>query len=173
MLKKQILLLSEIYPPASGGSGRWFSEIYPHLPDNRCIAVTHTHKDWEEYDRKNQSIDMHREDLFIRDRAPCSVNSLVRYFTILRSVKKTAKRNKTTQIHAARPLHEGLIARLIARNLKIPFVCYVHGEDLSIALTSRQLKLATNFILKGAARIICNSKFTNDLLLKSFLVSKH
>jgi phosphatidylinositol alpha-1,6-mannosyltransferase len=172
ILKKQILLLSEIYPPASGGSGRWFSEIYPQLPDDRCTAVTHTHDGWEEYDRKNPSIGMHREDLFIRDRAPFSINSLLRYLTILRTARRVAKRNNVTQIHAARPLHEGLVARLIARSLKIPFLCYVHGEDLSVALTSRQLKLSTNFTLEGAAKVICNSQFTKSLLLSSFSVSQ-
>ncbi|MDB4621391.1 glycosyltransferase family 4 protein [Rubripirellula sp.] len=165
--------MSEVYPPASGGSGRWFSEVYPHMTECGCIAVTHQHLGWQHYDNQQTAIDVHRENLFMTDRAPGSISSLLRYHSIFRTVKRIARTQGITQIHAARPLHEGLVARFVSRSLKVPFLCYVHGEDLSIALTSRQLRFATKFILQAAGTIISNSEFTRTLLLENFPVNQN
>ena len=36
-----ILLLSEIFPPTSGGSGRWFYELYRRINDKQVFVYTH------------------------------------------------------------------------------------------------------------------------------------
>lgn len=35
-----ILLLSEIFPPKHGGSGRWFYELYRRLPNGVVTVLT-------------------------------------------------------------------------------------------------------------------------------------
>ena len=68
-------------------------------------------------------------------------------------------------IHAARPLSEGLIARAVKLTSGIPYVCYVHGEDVNVAMTSRELRILTGSVLKHCDRVIANSSFTQQLLL--------
>jgi phosphatidylinositol alpha-1,6-mannosyltransferase len=73
-------------------------------------------------------------------------------------------------IHAARPLSEGLVARMVRLRTGIPYCCYTHGEDINIATTSRELKWLTRRVLRGANAIIANSNFTRELLLKDWNV---
>ena len=73
-------------------------------------------------------------------------------------------------IHAARPLSEGLVARMVRFRTGIPYCCYTHGEDINIATTSRELKWLTRRVLRGANAIIANSSFTRELLLKDWQV---
>jgi phosphatidylinositol alpha-1,6-mannosyltransferase len=47
----------------------------------------------------------------------------------------------------------------------IPFLCYVHGEDVNSASTSRELAWLTRRVFRGAACIIANSRNTRQILL--------
>jgi len=38
-MSKKSLLISEIFPPTNGGSGRWFWELYTRLPRNEYMIV--------------------------------------------------------------------------------------------------------------------------------------
>jgi phosphatidylinositol alpha-1,6-mannosyltransferase len=39
-MQKNILVLTENFPPKSGGSGRWFYELYTRLLDYQITVVT-------------------------------------------------------------------------------------------------------------------------------------
>jgi phosphatidylinositol alpha-1,6-mannosyltransferase len=71
-------------------------------------------------------------------------------------------------IHAARPLSEGLVARMVRFRTGIPYCCYAHGEDINIATTSRELRWLTRRVLNGASAVIASSRFARDLLLKEW-----
>src|SRR4051812_25814215 len=47
------LLISEIFPPAAGGSSRWFGEIYRRLPRDRYVIAAGQHERQEDFDRRN------------------------------------------------------------------------------------------------------------------------
>ena len=164
----RILLLSEIYPPATGGSGRWFSEIYPKLTLQNANCLVNAHTDATKHDEMFAGGKVQRADLTMRDRAPFSLASARRYLEIYNLVKRAAKHGKYNQLHAARPLFEGLVCFAVAKRLRIPYACYVHGEDVSVARTSRQLKLVTKKVLNAASLIICNSKFSKEMLLNEW-----
>jgi phosphatidylinositol alpha-1,6-mannosyltransferase len=75
-------------------------------------------------------------------------------------------------IHAARPLSEGLVARAVKLATGIPYWCYVHGEDVNVAKSSRELRALTRSVLAGSQRVIANSSFTKDLLRQDWMVSE-
>ena len=104
----------------------------------------------------------------MRDRAPLSLHSLGRYIDVFRLVQRQIKQIDCQQIHAARPLFEGLVSYAISKRYGIPYICYVHGEDVSVARTSRQLKLVTNKVLGAASLIICNSEFSRQMLTEDW-----
>jgi phosphatidylinositol alpha-1,6-mannosyltransferase len=47
----------------------------------------------------------------------------------------------------------------------VPYVCYVHGEDVSTAATSGELRWLTRRVLLGADFLIANSRSTERMLL--------
>ncbi|MDB4695142.1 glycosyltransferase family 4 protein [bacterium] len=168
-----ILLLSEIFPPQSGGSGRWFSEIYPKITQFKTHCMVQQQAEQAAYDQRYPDQQILRCNLQMKDRAPLSLSSARRYASIARLVRKNARKLKVNQLHAARPLFEGLTTRLVNTTLRLPRVCYVHGEDISVAATSRELRLATSYALGGKATIVANSVFTQKMLTKDWKINSN
>jgi phosphatidyl-myo-inositol dimannoside synthase len=163
------LLLSDIFPPKTGGSGRWFWEIYRRLPRTEFRVAAGEHPEAAAFDATHD-LRVFRLPLEMRNRAVSNWGSLKHYFRTARAVRRLAKQEGVRMIHAARPLSEGLVARMVRFRTGIPYCCYTHGEDINIATTSRELAWLTRRVLRGANAIIANSGFTRDLLLKEWRV---
>jgi phosphatidyl-myo-inositol dimannoside synthase len=67
-------------------------------------------------------------------------------------------------VHSARCLPEGVMALAIKYGAGIPYACYVHGEDVACASTSRELSWLTRRVLRGAEFAIANSRNTERIL---------
>ena len=164
------MVLSEVFPPQNGGSGKWLWEVYERQPTgNYLMAVGDLHgTDSRDQDYPQEIV---RLDLAMPFRGISQTDSLKHYTRQFRTIRRLAIANDVKMIHAARPLSEGLIARAVKFATKIPYLCYVHGEDVNIAMTSRELKILTRSVLKHCSSIIANSSFTRELLLKDWGVS--
>jgi phosphatidylinositol alpha-1,6-mannosyltransferase len=71
-------------------------------------------------------------------------------------------------LHAGKCLPEGLLAWLLKRWCGVPYICYVHGEELTLAATSRELAWLTRRTLHGAKFVIANSRNTEELLRENW-----
>ena len=80
------------------------------------------------------------------------------------------KREGITAIHAGRNLPEGFIAYLVRRMTGTPYLCYVHGEDVGVSATSRELAWMTRRVFAGASLVIANSRNTRAMLLDGWRV---
>ena len=98
-----------------------------------------------------------------------SVTGLVFYARTLMRILRL-KPSGLSQIHCGRTIPEGFIGLLLARLLRKPLLCYVHGEDIEVARTSRELTWIVNRVLRGADRLICNSQNTKSLLMEHWHV---
>lgn len=163
-LASAALVLSEVFPPQKGGSGRWLWEIYGRLPEQHFqMVVGQTNQPHAADDAYSQAI--HRVDLSMAFRGVANFNSIRRYVSIIRTVRKLALQNRVSELHASRPLFEGLVARSVKLLTGIPYLCFIHGEDVNVAMTSRELRLLTSSVLKNASKLIANSTFTQKLLI--------
>ncbi|WP_349343063.1 glycosyltransferase family 4 protein [Marinobacter sp. MMG032] len=159
-----ILLLSEIFPPRHGGSGRWFYELYRRLEPGTVTIVTQ-----DNADPADQRVDaefpqrIHRTAMASPSWGLLSATGLYFYARTLMRVLRL-KPNGLSQIHCGRTIPEGFIGLLLARLLRKPLLCFVHGEDIEVARTSRELTWIVNRVLRGADRLICNSQNTKSLL---------
>ncbi|SFD90834.1 phosphatidylinositol alpha-1,6-mannosyltransferase [Marinobacter sp. DSM 26671] len=165
-----ILLLSEIFPPRHGGSGRWFYELYRRLEPGTVTIVTQ-----DNADSADQRVDaefpqrIHRTAMASPSWGLLSVTGLVFYARTLMRILRL-KPSGLSQIHCGRTIPEGFIGLLLARLLRKPLLCYVHGEDIEVARTSRELTWIVNRVLRGADRLICNSQNTKSLLMEHWHV---
>lgn len=158
------LLLSEIFPPVHGGSGRWFYEVYRRLdPGSFLMVVQESSQDTNEIDN-HYPHPILRESLHVDERILSNWTSIRRYQQISGRLRNIVRQHNVSSIHAGRPLHEGLVARWMNIRYGIPYLCFIHGEDINIATTSRELKILTQSILKNAYRLVANSNFTVGLL---------
>jgi phosphatidylinositol alpha-1,6-mannosyltransferase len=66
-----------------------------------------------------------------------------------------------------------LAALLLKVTHRIPYTCYVHGEDVETALTSRELKFLTGQVMRYAERIVANSQNSKRILTEKWGMPEH
>jgi phosphatidylinositol alpha-1,6-mannosyltransferase len=159
------LLITENFPPKSGGSGRWFWELYSRLPQNEYEILAGDELAAEKYD-SDAKIHILRGNLTSSEWGFKSSVGLKFYFKSALLVRKIIKQRQITQLHCGRVLPEGVIAWLLNLFTGIPYVCYVHGEDLETAQSSREQYFICGQVIKRAKTIICNSQNSANIVAK-------
>ena len=153
---KNVLLLTENFPPIEGGSGRWFWELYSRLPKDKVTIVTHDLEGGCEFD-KSHELNIIRTPLVNPEWGIKSISGLRFYFANVRKVLKLVKQHNIDEIHCGRVIHEGVTAWIVKLLTGTPFRCFVHGEDVETAATSREQSLLVKQVCKHATSLICNS----------------
>ena len=161
------LLLSDIFPPKTGGTGRLFLVIYRRLPREAFAIAAGAHPDAPAFDAA-RTLRVTRLPLEMRNRGVASFGSIRHYFRTARAVRRLCRAEGVRMTHAARPLSEGLVARLVKLRTGIPYCCFSHGEDINIARTSRELSWLTRRVLNGATAVFPSSAFARDLLRRDW-----
>jgi phosphatidylinositol alpha-1,6-mannosyltransferase len=81
-------------------------------------------------------------------------------------LSKIIRRQQVSDVHAATLLPEGFLAWMIEALIGRRYLVFIHGEELAVAASSRQLSWMANRVISGADRIIANSKNTRELILR-------
>jgi phosphatidylinositol alpha-1,6-mannosyltransferase len=157
------LLVSEIFPPAHGGSGRWFWEVYRRLPRSEYAVVAGEYPGQTEFDRTHD-LRLFRLPLARRAWGLRSPTGLMGYLRSAARLRRLVRAEGVGMIHCGRCLPEGFTAWLLSRWAGIPYLVYVHGEDITTAATSRELSWMVRRVLDGARTVIANSRSTRGLL---------
>jgi len=158
------LLISEIFPPKNGGSGRWFWELYTRLPNNEYVIAVGKAEGDKALD-KTHDLNIHRLELSSPSWGIKSLTGLKFYWRVFNKIRALIKQEKISTIHCGRCLPEGFIGYLFYKMFNIPYICYIHGEDVEAASTSRELSWIVHKILANASKLICNSQNTAQLIL--------
>lgn len=157
------LLISEIFPPRTGGSGRWFWEIYGRMPREHFVIAAGEHPQQEAFDRCHdlalRRIALHLDRWGVR-----SLSALRGYANIYRRVGRIIRKHHVERLHCARLLPEGWVAWLLKLSRGIPYWCYVHGEETNYGVLSRELGWMMRRVLRGADLLIANSHNTAGIL---------
>jgi phosphatidylinositol alpha-1,6-mannosyltransferase len=157
------LLITEIFPPQTGGSGRWFWEIYRRLPREEYVIAAGEHARQDEFDA-GHDLAVARLPLSFPGWGLRSVAALKGYWRALKQLAPLARQHQVGRVHAGRCLPEGVMALALKWWLKVPYLCYVHGEDVSYAATSREHTFLVRRVFRNAARVIANSHSTAGTL---------
>lgn len=83
-------------------------------------------------------------------------------------MQRVVLHENVTQLHCGRCLPEGWLAFMMKKLCRVPYVCYVHGEDVESAATSRELTWMVQRILANADYLIANSQNTARLLTENW-----
>ncbi|ABL00063.1 glycosyltransferase family 4 protein [Pelobacter propionicus] len=159
------LLISEIFPPKIGGSGRWFWEIYSRLDYESYIIAAGKDAFATEFDLQH-CLCCIRWPLAFSSWGLLSFSAIVQYLKLIKLLHLTVKLKHISVIHCGRGLPEGLLGWLAWKWLGIPYLCYVHGEELPTYHSSRQYKLLSQLVYANAHRIVVNSNNTHRSFVK-------
>lgn len=94
------------------------------------------------------------------------------YSQAIRSVRQLIEKERIGMLHCGRCLPEGVMALAIKLISRIPYACYVHGEDVTTATDSREYAWLVRRALKNASFVIANSQNTSRILREDWLVPK-
>jgi phosphatidyl-myo-inositol dimannoside synthase len=170
------LLISEIFPPKTGGSGRWFWELYRRLPREEFVIAAGLDPQQESLD-KNYDVRLHRIPLSLSDWGVLSFDGGRGYLRALKEVLRIVRSERIKEIHCGRCLPEGWIGWLVKQWYGIPYVCYAHGEDVNLLslddnpsglFSSRQLRWMMQRVLQDAKFVIANSRNTELMLRRGW-----
>ena len=117
-MTKKTLLISEIFPPTHGGSGRWMWELYSRLPYDNYIIAAGKSKGYQGFDQKT-SVNIERiniKTITWSNWAFFTVRGFFFYVTNFFRVRKLIKKHNITEIHCARCIPEGVIAYFCHKN---------------------------------------------------------
>jgi phosphatidylinositol alpha-1,6-mannosyltransferase len=165
-----VLLLSEIYPPQTGGSGRWLYEIYRRMPPDSVIVAAGKHPLAERYDRQS-GIRTVRLPLHLDKWGILGLQSATQYWRLTTRIRNLIRKHECRELHVARCLHEGFVAWILKSVYRIPYVVYVHGEETRTSATSRELTWMTNRAYGSAKYLVANSHNTARILQEEWGVS--
>lgn len=152
-----------MFPPRIGGSGRWFWELYRRCPVNSTVVLAGVVEGQERFDAR-QPLQILRAQLTFPTWGILDSDSRLLYWQAIKQVTRIVNEHKIESIHAGKCLPEGLIALALRCLLGIPYICYVHGEELSVAASSRELRIWTRLVLRSSRCIIANTYHTQRKL---------
>ena len=163
---RKVLLVTEIFPPVHGGSGRWFWEIYRRFPVDRVEILTNEVSGGSDSDKDfphpvHRLARMSASSWGVRSR-----EELKYYYRLWKKLDALVCERNISQVHCGRVIPEGLPALINKFRRGVPYTCYVHGEDVEVARTSREITLLTRLVLRHAERIVANSENTGNILRK-------
>lgn len=164
---KKALLLTEVFPPRKGGSGRWLYELYRRLPAGCAHAVAPDEEGWQEVDR-GHGLPVTRLPFRLRSWGVLDRPGLVDHLRTFWRLRRLVARVRPDVVHAGKALPEGLLAWLLKAWCGLPYVCYAHGEELLLARTSKELSWLTRRALRGARLVVANSAHTRGLLQRDW-----
>ncbi len=101
------LLISDVFPPKTGGSGRWFWEIYSRLPRPEFVIAAGEDPRQREFDRTHD-LRVTRLSLTMPAWGLCSLSGLSGYWQAVTRLGRIVKANRVTAVHCSRCLPEGM-----------------------------------------------------------------
>lgn len=156
------LVITELFLPTKGGTAVWFDEVYKRIGGKEIHIVTADVNGADAYDAHHPN-SIHR--ISLRRHRWLRPESLAMYGKLLGRSLRLALHHKFDAIHAGRVLPEGLVGLVVARLVRRPLVVYAHGEEITTWRQAGKFQ-AMVFTYKHADRVIANSDFTRDELLK-------
>jgi phosphatidylinositol alpha-1,6-mannosyltransferase len=158
----RLLVLTELFLPTKGGTAVWAAEVYRRLGGKDIHIVTADVPGAAEIDALHPNT-IHR--LNFRRVSWLRPESLAMYARLFFKSLLLALTRRVDAIHAFRALPEGLVAWAVGRLVLRPVVVYAHGEELTTWGRGRRRR-PMRFALRHADRVIANSEFTRDELIK-------
>jgi phosphatidylinositol alpha-1,6-mannosyltransferase len=173
---KKILVLTAIFPPAHGGSGKFIFELYNRFKKNSYYFLTDTIEDQTLAATEvaiSQNKIIKRVNFKTKSWSVMTFNGLCFYLKMWFKIICLTKKTKSNEIHCSRVVPEGLLALFVSKFISVDIVCFIHGEDIEIAKNSREYRWLIDKLFRKSKLLICNSLNTHDLLKKNWNTYKN
>lgn len=161
MSKKKLLLITPDFPPNEGGVARYLRAVAEHFK-SRIEVLADPHPAWSTFD-PTAGYPIYRALLLSRILWP-------RWLTSVKYLWKYRQRYDVILVSHVLPI--GTAAWFAKKFTGDPYVVFMHGMDIRLAMsTSRKRRLATK-VLKGAQLVVANSQALARELARDFGINE-
>ncbi|WP_165700479.1 glycosyltransferase family 4 protein [Alienimonas californiensis] len=161
-----VLLITAVYPPRHGGSGRWFEDLYARLGSTVVAAGPSDDPVADAVHDVASPIAVERVFFPPPGTGLIRPSSALDYMRCYRDLRRIVCRDRVAAVHAGCVLPEGLLGAALAARFRLPLTVYVHGEEVRGAALGRELNALARLTFRRASRIVANTQNTASLLDK-------
>lgn len=166
-----LLLVSEMYPPAVGGSAVLFENIYSRLQDRFDITVLTDRTKCTGDETRRDNINIERTELHKWCRGFVAREDRRQHWAVGKTIKRLSKAlsrghgNTPVIAHCGRAMPEALSALVARRLMGGPrILCWAHGEEITTARVSREYAMVMKHVYRSCAGVIANSNHTASMV---------
>ncbi len=159
-----VLLLTAVYPPRHGGSGRWFHDLYTRLGGAVVVAGPSGDAAADAAHDAASAAPVERVSFPAPGTGLLRPRDALAHLRCHRALRRIARRRGPAAIHAGCVLPEGLLGAALASRLKLPLTVYAHGEEVRGAALGRELNALAGLTFRRAVRVVANTHNTAGLL---------
>jgi phosphatidylinositol alpha-1,6-mannosyltransferase len=160
-----VLVVSEVFPPAIGGSGALLENVYRRMSGRPVrVLADDAPPGLPPY---AGPLEVRRVSMSAPDWGLVRPSSLRRHLRVARAIRQEL-RQAPAVVHCARALPEGLSAAMALAGGGGRYVCWLHGEELGFASTSRELTWLARRVYRGATAVVANSHNSARLLTRDW-----
>ena len=160
-------LLTDAFLPHAGGSRYYYYNLFRRIADlgDKVDVLTSKVNGWETFDRKAQtnSFTIERHFKPLRD---LSYSQLPKIAGPMMIAGAKSILNRPDILHCGDLYPPGLVGALLNRTLRIPFIAYSHGEEITQTDQRRFQPAIRNLVYKSANAIVANGSFAVENLLR-------
>jgi phosphatidylinositol alpha-1,6-mannosyltransferase len=150
-----MLLVTEYFAPHPGGTAVYYYELVRRMPEVHWTVVARRHPQAASFDRRQPFRIVRTPFLPIP-----KVRMAVEWVAQLLVALWVTARDRVEVVHAGQLFPVGLAVYLIHRLTSVPYVVYVHGEELTTLGRAAVAGWAIRKVLSRALAVFVNSRFT-------------
>ena len=170
---KKSLLVTLDFPPNLGGVAAYYYNICKNLPADKIVVLAPKQEGAEAFDAK-QNFTIIRENIISQfpKKMPKSMGGVlkliasIKWMSIIKHITRLVKNHGIELIQAGQVLPIGTLSLVYKKRKKIPYIFYAHGLDILLPQKFMRKKTLLKEIITNASKIIANSYFTKDELIK-------
>lgn len=151
----RMLLITEYFAPHPGGTAVYYYELTRRMPEVQWTVVTRRHPHAAGFDRRQPFRIVRTPFLPIP-----KVRMVVEWLTHLLVALWITVRDRVDVLHAGQLFPVGLAVYVVHRLTGVPYVTYVHGEELTTLGRRPVAGWAIRKVLARAGAVFVNSRFT-------------
>lgn len=155
-MKKSLLITLE-FPPQIGGVGNYLFNIVNYFPTQDIVVLA----------EKTPTLPPFTNYKVYRKKLLTTFKFIwPKWIFLFFLAKKIIKKESIKYIQVSHALPVGTVALMIKKCLGLPYLVYTHGMDILLPQSSKRKTRLIKSIFNNADRVIANSRFTKDELLK-------
>lgn len=155
-MKKSLLITLE-FPPQIGGVGNYLFNIVNYFPTQDIVVLA----------EKTPTLPPFTNYKVYQKKLLTTFKFIwPKWIFLFFLAKKIIKEESIKYIQVSHALPVGTVALMIKKYLGLPYLVYTHGMDILLPQSSKRKTRLIKSIFNNADRVIANSRFTKDELLK-------